>query len=135
MVLDTGTILSTSATDLNNTVLLDVVTYNRAISLQSLNQTTVAVQVESQSIHTFTRNDRSNNLASTQPHTSNLTLSRVGLLGLRNTSLQTHTLERWVILQRRGTTPARLLTNSAALTDLVVCRTDNRRAGELAGSI
>lgn len=106
MILNTRTILSTTTTNLNNTVLLNIVT--------------------------LTRNDSSNDLSRTQPHTSNLALARIGLLGLSSTSLQTDTLQRRVILQGWGPTAARALALPTASADLVVGCADDGRTGELA---
>jgi hypothetical protein len=71
-------------------------------------------------IHTFTRNISRNDLPRTQTHTCRLALPGIRLLGLRDTSLQTHPLQLRVALQRRRTTPARLLARPAAAAHLVV---------------
>lgn len=105
VILHTRTILGTTTTNLHNTVLLDIVT--------------------------LTGDNSCNDLAGTQTNTSSLALTRVRLLGLGNTSLQTHTLQRRVVFQGRGPTAASALTLTAASADLVVGCADNGRAGKL----
>lgn len=104
-ILHTGTILSTSTTDLDHTMLLDIVA--------------------------FTRNISSNNLPRTQPHSCHLPLTRVRLLRLGNTSLKTNTLQPRRTLQRRRSTTTSPLSSSNTATDLVVRSADDRRAREL----
>lgn len=47
----------------------------------------------------LTGNNRTNNLARTQPDTGDLALAGIGLLGLRDTRLHADALERGVVLQ------------------------------------
>ena len=107
MVLDTRTILSSATTHLNHTMLLNIVA--------------------------LARNDSGNDLARTQAHTSNLALARVGLLGLCDTGLETHALQRRVVLQRRRPATPRALALAAATSNLVVGCADYGGAGELPG--
>jgi hypothetical protein len=86
-ILHTRTILSTTTTNQNNTVLLDIVAYE--------NNFVLAIPLFQSNCNnlTFTRDISRNNLPGTQAHTSNLPLTRVRLLRLGNTSLKTNTLK------------------------------------------
>lgn len=106
MVLDTGTILSTAPTNLNDTVLLDIMS--------------------------LPRDNGSNDLSRTQPHAGRLALARVRLLRLRDSRLQAHALQRWVVFQRGRARAACALAFAAAALYLVVGCADDRGAGELA---
>ena len=107
MVLNTRTILRSATPNLHHTVLLDIMA--------------------------LTRNNRTNNLARTQPDTSDLALAGIGLLGLHDTRLHADALERGVVLQCRRAAAARALAGTAAAADLVVGCADDGGAGELAG--
>lgn len=106
MILDTRTILSTTPTNLNDTVLLDIMS--------------------------LTRDNGGNDLPRTQPHTGRLALARIRLLRLRDAGLQTHALQRRVVFQRGRARASRTLALATAALHLVVGCPDDRRAGELA---
>lgn len=130
-ILHTRTILGTSTTNLDNTVLLNVV----ACKLELTNVfpprdpryqlESIPTPMISTPKLTFTRNVGSDNLARTQANSCNLTFTRVRLLGLGHTSLNTDTLKTRRALQRRRTTPTSPLTSPDTPTDLVVCSLNN----------
>lgn len=104
VILHTRTIRSTTPTNLDHTVLLDIVS--------------------------LAGDDGGNDLARTQPYTGRLALARIGLLGLCDAGLQTHALHRRVIFQRGRARPPRPLAFPAAALHLVVGCADDWRAGE-----
>lgn len=136
--------MSTSTTDLDNTMLLDIVACTRKISktfrkekTSTGTESTVSYsQHQSNPIQlqvnlTFSRNISSNNLPRTQPHSCNLPLARVRLLRLGDTSLKTNTLQTRRTLQRRRSTATSPLSGTNTAADLVVRSADDRRAGKL----
>lgn len=104
MVLDSGTILGSTTADEDDTVLLDVVA--------------------------FTRNISRNHTSTTQSHSGSLSLSRIRLLRLRNTRLETHALQLRPVVQRRRSSLTRGLRHTTSLSDLIVCSLCARSAGE-----
>lgn len=143
MILDTRTILGSAAADMDNTVLLDIVTCKQT-KISKTNSRSLSAKTKTKTgpgnnkrtgkkrSHTFTRDNRTNNLPRTQPHTSRLPLTRVGLLGLRDTSLETHALHSWVIRERRRPRAAGALSGADTATYLVEGGASNGGTGELA---
>ena len=135
MVLHTRTILSSSATNKNNTMLLDIVTYPTSSS-QSLSQFTWAgignaKGKKSRREHTLPRNISRNNLPTTQPNSRRLPLPRIRLLGLRNPRFQANTLHLRPVHERRRPRSPRTLRNPAPPAHLVVCCLADGRGVEL----
>lgn len=155
MVLDSRTILGSATANEDDTVLLDIVTC-REHQLASMTRMTFQkhrIILVSSSLfislfsnppnpkgknhiavgtRTFTGNISRNHTPTTQSHSCRLPLSRVRLLWLRNTRLQTHALHLRPIMQRRRSSLADGLRNTTSLSDLVVCCLGAGRAGERA---
>lgn len=98
MVLNTGTILGSTSTDENHTVLLNIVTYTPQPLLA---QSPITMTIDTREGPTFTRNIRRHYLPTAQPYSCSLPLTGVGLLGLRNTRLQADTLHLGSTNKRR----------------------------------
>lgn len=114
LVPHTGTILGTTTTNQDNRVLLHIVAYAQRMLVVAL------PCVYPSSEHTFTWDVCPHQLSITQPHPSNLALTRVGLLGLRNSDLDADALHLRTVLQLgRGELAGRLRL-AAATANLVV---------------
>lgn len=127
MVFNTRAILGSTSTDENHTVLLNIVAYTL------LAKSPIELTIDTRKNPTFTGNISRHYLPAAQPYSCSLPLTRVGLLGLRDTRLQADALHLGSTDERGRSRATRSLRYSASATNLVIGRLAEGGGGEMTG--